>query len=77
MARLEAGGGKVTAVCSAMRYIVDPPKSPLKRGTLIDCTLLQRKALYIFRMQLGMKYSLSKQDPRLLKEVGDLCTSLI
>jgi len=34
-----------TAVCSAMRYIVDPPKSPLKRGTLIYCTLLQRKAL--------------------------------
>lgn len=23
-----------------------------------------------------MKYSLSKQDPRLLKKVGDLCTSL-
>jgi len=34
-----------TAVCSAMRYIVDPPKSPLKRGTLIYCTLLQRKKL--------------------------------
>jgi len=34
--------------CSAMRYIVDPPKSPLKRGTLIYCTLLQHKALCIF-----------------------------
>jgi len=38
----------LTAVCSAMRYIVDPPKSPLKRGTLLYCTLLQRKELYFF-----------------------------
>ena len=38
---------EITAVCSAMRYIVDPPKSPLKRGTLIYCTLLQRFALYL------------------------------
>ena len=32
-----------TAVFSAMWYIVDPPKSPLKRGTLIYCTLLHKK----------------------------------
>ena len=28
----------ITAVCSVMRYIVDPPKSPLKRGTFMYCT---------------------------------------
>ena len=30
-----------------MRYIVDPPKSRLKRGTFVYCTLLERKALYV------------------------------
>ena len=40
---IDANLNSVTAVCSAMRYIVDPPKSPLKRGTLIYCTLLQNK----------------------------------
>jgi len=27
---LQGKQGEITAVCSAMRYIVDPPKSPLK-----------------------------------------------
>jgi len=35
------GREKDTAVCSAMGYIVDPPKSPLKRGTFTCFTLLQ------------------------------------
>jgi len=30
-----------------MRYTFDPPKSPLKRGTFVCCTSLQRKALYL------------------------------
>jgi len=38
-------GYQLTAVCSAMRYTFDPPKSPLKRGTFVCCTSLQRKAL--------------------------------
>ena len=38
-----------------MRYIVDPPKSPLKRGTLNYCILLQHKALYIAHHQQSLE----------------------